>query len=158
MHSALFISRQRNILAFLPESEFVENAGSLKRRYFRQFIYVKLRTAVGRCKNLPFTCKTDKNRRKMQFSFVPYLTSTCPARRLYRTGSDATAAGGGVRELSEWQRSIKSRKSVSPKILSGTATGFPRLSTGQSDSVFRFPPIRKQPARGRLFCDPYGNR
>ena len=26
------------------------------------------------------------------------------------TGSDATAAGGGLRELSEWQRSIKSRK------------------------------------------------
>ena len=27
------------------------------------------------------------------------------------------------REANEWQRSIKSRKSVSPKILSGTATG-----------------------------------
>jgi len=55
--------------------------------------------------------------------FVLSLTHSCPARRLFRTGSDATAAGGGVRELSEWQRSIKSRKSVSPKILSGTATG-----------------------------------
>ena len=51
------------------------------------------------------------------------MTQKYPVRRLYRTGSDATAAGGGVRELSEWQRSIKSRKSVSPKILSGTATG-----------------------------------
>ena len=66
---------------------------------------------------------THKNRRQTQNSFIPYLTQKCPARRLYRTGSDATAAGGGVRELSEWQRSIKSRKSVSPKILSGTATG-----------------------------------
>ena len=65
----------------------------------------------------------DKNAIFLQISFAPYLTSACPAPRLYRTGSDATAAGGGVRELSEWQRSIKSRKSVSPKILSGTATG-----------------------------------
>ena len=64
-----------------------------------------------------------KNHRKTQNSFVPYLTSACPAHRLSKTGSDATAAGGGERELSEWQRSIKSRKSVSPKILSGTATG-----------------------------------
>jgi hypothetical protein len=38
-------------------------------------------------------------------------------------GSDASAAGGRVSELSEWQRSKKSRKSVSPKIFSGTATG-----------------------------------
>jgi hypothetical protein len=30
---------------------------------------------------------------------------------------------GGYSDLSEWQRSIKSRISVSPKILSGTATG-----------------------------------
>ena len=65
----------------------------------------------------------DKNAIFLQISFVPYLTSACPAVRSSRTGSDATAAGGGVREQSEWQRSIKSRKSVSPKILSGTATG-----------------------------------
>ena len=38
-------------------------------------------------------------------------------------GSDASAAGGRVSELSEWQRSKKSRKSVSPMIFSGTATG-----------------------------------
>ena len=38
-------------------------------------------------------------------------------------GSDGSAAGGGKSDLSEWQRSIKSRKSESPKILSGTATG-----------------------------------
>ena len=65
----------------------------------------------------------DKNAIFLQISFVPYLTQKCPAAPSSRTGSDATAAGGGVRELSEWQRSIKSRKSVSPKILSGTATG-----------------------------------
>ena len=74
-------------------------------------------------KSCLLSVKAHKNRRKTQNSFVPYLTQKCPARRLYRTGSDAIAAGGGVRELSEWQRSIKSRKSVSPKILSGTATG-----------------------------------
>ena len=67
--------------------------------------------------------KTYKNRRKTQNSFVPHLTQKCPVAPSSRTGSDATAAGGGVRELSEWQRSIKSRKSVSSKILSGTATG-----------------------------------
>ena len=38
-------------------------------------------------------------------------------------GSEPTAASGGRKEASEWQRSIKSRKCVSPKILSGTATG-----------------------------------
>ena len=51
------------------------------------------------------------------------MTSACPAVPSSRAGSDATAAGDGERELSEWQRSIKSRISVSPKILSGTATG-----------------------------------
>ena len=39
------------------------------------------------------------------------------------SGSDGSAACGGKSDLSEWQRSIKSRISVSPKILSGTATG-----------------------------------
>ena len=38
-------------------------------------------------------------------------------------GSELSAAGGRKSEASEWQRSIKSRNSVSPKILSGTATG-----------------------------------
>ena len=38
-------------------------------------------------------------------------------------GSEPTAAGGGNREASEWPRSKKSRKSVSPMIFSGTATG-----------------------------------
>ncbi len=40
-----------------------------------------------------------------------------------RRGSNASAASGGRSELSEWQRSTKSRRRVSPKILSGTATG-----------------------------------
>ncbi len=35
-------------------------------------------------------------------------------------GSDPTAAGGGRREGSQWQRSKKSRKGESPKIFSGT--------------------------------------
>ena len=38
-------------------------------------------------------------------------------------GSEPTAAGGGRKEASEWQRSIKSRISACPMILSGTATG-----------------------------------
>ena len=37
-------------------------------------------------------------------------------------GSDGSAAGGRYSDQSEWQRSIKSRTSVSPKILSHTAT------------------------------------
>ena len=55
-----------------------------------------------------------------------YFQGGFDRRRKYRApqqGSDATAAGGGKREQSEWPRSIKSRKSVSPKILLGTATG-----------------------------------
>ena len=42
-------------------------------------------------------------------------------------GSEPTAAGGGRKEASEWPRSIKSRIGISPKILSGTATGTPRV-------------------------------
>ncbi len=38
-------------------------------------------------------------------------------------GSEGSAACGGRSDPSEWQRSIKSRESASPKILSGTATG-----------------------------------
>ena len=38
-------------------SEYVESERKIKSLLFRQFIYVKLRIAVGRCKNLPFTCK-----------------------------------------------------------------------------------------------------
>ena len=41
-------------------------------------------------------------------------------------GSDGSAAGGRYSDQSEWQRSIKSRTSVSPKILSHTATEIAR--------------------------------
>ena len=37
--------------------ESVEKARKFKRLLFRQFIYVKLRTAVEVCQNLPFTYK-----------------------------------------------------------------------------------------------------
>ena len=72
-----------------------------------------------------YSQKRIKTAPKTRNSFAPYLTQKCPAAPSSRTGSDATAAGGGERELSEWQRSIKSRIRVSPKILSGTATGKP---------------------------------
>ena len=82
----------------------------------------------------------------------PFFVHKLPARApriTYRRGSDATAAGGGRRELSEWQRSIKSRNSESPKILSGTATGEPygliRLPACQSRNcpwgAMRAPPV-----------------
>ena len=67
--------------------------------------------------------KTHKNRRKTQNSFVPYLTQKCPAHRLFRMGSDATAADGGERELSEWQRSVCNAGALSPRRTPGTATG-----------------------------------
>ena len=38
-------------------------------------------------------------------------------------GSDATAAGGGERELSEWQRSVCSAAAPSARRTPGTATG-----------------------------------
>ena len=44
-------------LAHTPKSKFVENVRSLKIRYLRQFICVKLRIAGEVCKNLPFTLK-----------------------------------------------------------------------------------------------------
>ena len=50
-----FLFKTSYILAFPPESEFVEKERKIKSLLFRQFIYVKLRTAVDRCKNLPFT-------------------------------------------------------------------------------------------------------
>ena len=51
-------------------------------------------------------------------------------------GSEPTAAGGGRKEASEWQRSIKSRISVSPKILSGTATGTPERLSAKEGNYF----------------------
>ena len=38
-------------------------------------------------------------------------------------GSDATAAGGGARELSEWQRSVCNEGAPLPRRTPGTATG-----------------------------------
>ena len=38
-------------------------------------------------------------------------------------GSDATAAGGGERELSEWQRSTDAKALRRRRQMSGTATG-----------------------------------
>ena len=52
-----------------------------------------------------------------------YRYCTVKRTRAGPKGSDPTAAGGRGREGSEWQRSKKSRKSVSPMIFSGTATG-----------------------------------
>ena len=40
-----------------------------------------------------------------------------------RAGSDPTAAGGGGREVSEWQRSIAGDGFSKPRKISGTATG-----------------------------------
>ena len=51
------------------------------------------------------------------------LSSGCTYADVVELGSDGSAARGGRSDRSEWQRSIKSRISVSPKILSGTATG-----------------------------------
>ena len=77
-----------------------------------------------RCaKTYLFPENTHKNRRKTQNSFVPYLTSACPAHRSFKTGSDATAADGGVRELSEWQRSVCNAAAPSARHTPGTATG-----------------------------------
>ena len=50
-------------------------------------------------------------------------------------GSEGSAAGGRYSDLSEWLRSIKSRISVSPKILSGTATGTPVLQTAKEGII-----------------------
>ena len=38
-------------------SEIVKKNREIKKQYFRQFIYVKLRTAVEVCQNLPFSRK-----------------------------------------------------------------------------------------------------
>ena len=54
----------------------------------------------------------------INFSFGKIVTNL-------RRGNESSAAGGRFSETSEWQRSKKSRESVSPKIFSGTATGHP---------------------------------
>ena len=54
-------------------SEFVAKARKIKSDQFRHFIYVKLRTAVDRCKNLPFTCKSAENPQKNIKFICPIL-------------------------------------------------------------------------------------
>ena len=54
---------------------------------------------------------------------VPYLTQKFPEAQSFRTGGDATAADGGERELSEWQRSVCNAGALSPRRTPGTATG-----------------------------------
>ena len=54
-------------------------------------------------------------------------------------GSDATAAGGGVREQSEWQRSVCNAAAPTARRTPGTATGEPDTlmsSKGQKNFVF----------------------
>ena len=65
----------------------------------------------------------DKNAIFLQISFIPYLTSACPALPSSRMGSDATAAGGGEREQSEWQRSVCNAAAPSARRTPVTATG-----------------------------------
>ena len=67
--------------------------------------------------------KTHKIYRNTQKSFVPYLTQKCQEAPSSRTGSDATAAGGGVREQSEWQRSVCNAAAPPARRTPGTATG-----------------------------------
>ena len=57
INSFRFVPLGYDTLAHPPKSEFVENARSLKKRYFRQFIYVNLGIAGEVCQNLSFTCK-----------------------------------------------------------------------------------------------------
>ena len=51
------------------------------------------------------------------------MTHACPAASSSKTGSDATTAGGGVRELSEWQRSVCNAVALTARRTPGTATG-----------------------------------
>ena len=71
-------------------------------------------------------------------------------------GNEGSAAGGGRSDPNEWQRSIKSRKGVSPKILSGTATGCRQIGIRPIGVSF-FDAVesnrrRKTTFSGRLFC------
>ena len=57
VYSFRFIHLGYYTLAHPPKSEFVENARSLKIRFFRHFIYVNLGIPGDVCKSLPFPCK-----------------------------------------------------------------------------------------------------
>ena len=85
INSFRFVPLGYDTLEFPPKSKFVEKENKMKSLLFRHFIYVNLGIAVEVCQNLLLAAKTHKNHRKTQNSFVPYLTSACPAHRLYRT-------------------------------------------------------------------------
>ena len=53
------------------------------------------------------------------------------------TGSDATAASGGLRELSEWQRSADDAAALSARKMPGTATGNRVLAMTTEDEPHR---------------------
>ena len=55
MNTRIFVTGKTPTVRY--SSDFVERARKIKSLFFRHFIYVKLRTAVAMCKNLPFTCK-----------------------------------------------------------------------------------------------------
>ena len=57
INSFRFVPLGYDTLAFPPKSEFVEKENKMKSLLFRHFIYVKLRTTVEVCKDLPFTPK-----------------------------------------------------------------------------------------------------
>ena len=57
INSFRFVHLWYDTLAFPPKSGFVKSERKFNSNWFRQFIYVNLRTAVDRCKNLPFTRK-----------------------------------------------------------------------------------------------------
>jgi len=61
-------------------------------------------------------------RQKMMFAVTTYGLGILKGTHLTR-GSDATAASGGKRELSEWQRSVGNAGASSPRRTPGTATG-----------------------------------
>ena len=73
---------------------------------------------------LPRQCGSGMLRLKTRGGFfVPSQSKIKDFCQLSHRGSEPSAASGRKSEVSEWQRSKKSRKSVSPKIFSGTATG-----------------------------------
>ena len=61
----------------------------IKSLLFRHFIYVNLGILVEPYKNLLFTSFWDKNAIFVQHSFVPRLTSACPARPLSKTANSS---------------------------------------------------------------------
>ena len=77
INSFRFVPLRYDTLSFSPpppkKSEFVESERKFNSDRFRHFIYVKLRTAVGVCKNLPITCKSAYKSQKNTKFFCPLL-------------------------------------------------------------------------------------